>query len=45
MPKPYFVGDRLYVPYLKNQNGVCVGWTILSVVNTKKWIEENGELN
>jgi hypothetical protein len=42
MVKPYFIGDRLCVPYLKNQNGVYVGWTILSVLNTKKWIEEHG---
>ena len=44
-PKPYFVGNRLFIPYLKNQNGVYVGWKMLSIETTKKWIEENGELD
>jgi len=43
-PKPYYVGDRLCIPYLKNQNGVYVGWTVLSIENTKKYLKANGGL-
>jgi|TARA_B110000438_G_scaffold232569_1_gene228294 hypothetical protein len=33
---------RIQIPYIKNQNGVVVGWTVLSVENSKKYLEEQG---
>jgi hypothetical protein len=41
-PKPYLRRGRLYVPYLKNDKGITVGWKVISVEKTKKWIEQNG---
>jgi hypothetical protein len=32
--------ERMQIPYIKNQNGVVVGWTILSVVNSIEYLEE-----
>ena len=34
--------ERIQIPYMKNQNGVVVGWTLLSVENSKKYLEEQG---
>ena len=31
---------RIQIPYIKNQNGVVVGWTVLSVENSIKYLKE-----
>mgnify|MGYP003675197330 CR=1 FL=1 len=32
---------RVTIPCIKNQNGVVVGWTVLSVANSIKEVEKN----
>ena len=32
--------ERIQIPCIKNQNGVVVGWTVLSVANSIKYLKE-----